>query len=143
MTGTDKGGQGLAWGRNQGFVEDYALITVQNRFTEADQAVAIANYSGHMGNLKAARFSLAQGSAELFKGLDEKRFDIVWLQAARFCPIHIFAHTLHATAIHHIVDQGVFFEQILDFCLVEGVFDSFGQASFHLGLFAVAYRLNQ
>ena len=62
---TDKGRQGLALRRNEGFLEGDALVARQHRLADADEAVAVADGGWHMRDLIAARLPLPRRPTEL------------------------------------------------------------------------------
>ena len=59
VAGADEGRQGLALRRDEGFLEGDALVARQHRFTDADEAIAVADGRWHMGHFIAARLPLA------------------------------------------------------------------------------------
>ena len=59
VAGADKGGERLALRRDQILLEGDALVARQHRLADADQAVAVADRRGHVGDLVAARLALA------------------------------------------------------------------------------------
>src|SRR5205823_4156569 len=103
MTRTNKSGERLALGRYERLLEGDALISLQNRLTDTDQAISIAYGCRDVGNFVTARFALAESTAKLFKSFEKKRLDIVRLQFARFGTLHILAHAPHAAGIHGVV----------------------------------------
>src|SRR5437773_1273113 len=51
VTRADEGREGLAWRRDEGFLESNTLVARQHRLADADEAVTIADGRGHMGDL--------------------------------------------------------------------------------------------
>ena len=100
MAGADEGCQGLAWRRDEGFLKGNALVARQHRFADADEAVAVADGGGHMGNLIAARLPLAHCPPKLLKRFEKERLDVVRLQPAGIGALHVFADAVNAAGIH-------------------------------------------
>src|SRR5712692_9794537 len=94
MAGTDERGQRLASDTGQVFLKGDPLVARQHGFARADDAVTITNDRGHMRNLVAVWFALAQGAAKQRKRFTEERGDEVGLQAAGFGALHVFADLL-------------------------------------------------
>ena len=83
------------------------------------------------------------GAAEALEGFEEERLDVVRLEAARLGALHVLADAVHAAGVHRVVGERPLFEQVLELAAVERVLDDRGQAGAHLGLVAVADRLDQ
>src|SRR5260370_40789831 len=86
MTGADKSGERLTWRRHQFLLKCDTLVTRKHGLPNADQTIAISNWSRHICNFETVLLSLLCCSTEPLKRLDEERFDIVGLQTARLCP---------------------------------------------------------
>ena len=91
MARADEGGQRLARGRDQCLLESDTLVAWQDRFAQADQAVAIAHRSGHIGDLVPVRFSLLGNAAEPPESFKEERLHIVRLKTPCFGALHLLA----------------------------------------------------
>ena len=140
---TDKGRERLAGRGDQGLVEGDALIPGLHRIARTDLAVAIAHRGGHMGHLIAAGFALANAAAQLLEGFQEKRFDIVRLQTARFGAFHVFPYARHAAGVHHVMGQRPVFDQAFQVGAVDAAVDGDVEAITNLRLVAVTDGLEQ
>src|ERR1700737_1864955 len=89
MTWTDEGGERLALRCDQRFLKGDALVARQHRFTRSDHAVAVAHRRRDMGDFIPARLALPRCAAKLSECFQEERLDVVRLQSARFCALHI------------------------------------------------------
>ena len=143
MARADEGGQRLTLRRHQRLFEGDALVARQHRFADADQTITVAHRSRNVGDLVAARLALLGRSAQAAEGFEEKRLDVVRLQAAGLGTLHIFADAVDAARVHGVMGKGMFFEQVLKLAAVERVIQHRRQAGTHLGLIAVADRLDQ
>ena len=65
------------------------------------------------------------------------------LQAARFGPLHLLAHALHAGGVHRVVHELALLEQVLQRFPVEGLVDGGIEPRPHLRLVAVADGVEQ
>jgi hypothetical protein len=88
--------QGLALWRHKIFLKGNALIARQDGLTDPNQAIAIPHRGWDIGNLIPTRLALLDAAPQTLEGFQEEGFDIVRLQAARFCAFHIFSDTVHA-----------------------------------------------
>ena len=82
MSRADKGSQRLALRGNQVFFKGDPLIPGQHRLPQANEAVPIAYGRRNMGDFIAAGLPLPGGSAKPFESFQEKRFNIVGLEAS-------------------------------------------------------------
>src|SRR5262245_37823159 len=143
MAGTDKGREGLALRRNEGFLEGDALVARQHWLTDADEAVAVADGRWHMGDLIAARLPLAGRPPELLEGFEKERLDVVRLQPAGLGAFHLLTHPGHAARVHGVMRQGTLFKQGLELWTIHRIGNGLGEFSPHFRTLAVANRLQQ
>ena len=143
MPGTYKGRQGLPLGIDQLFFKGDPLIPGQNRFPGSDEPVPISDDRRHMGDFIPARFTGSGSPAQILKGLPEKGFNIVGLEAPGIGPLHIFPDLSNFPGIHGIVGQGALFKQVPDLLPVQDLVHDRIQVGHDLGLFAVADGLDQ
>ena len=133
VAGQTKAASGWPWGATRDFLKGDPLVARQHRLADADQAVAVADGRGHVGDLVAARLALLDGAAQALEGLEEERLDVVRLEAAGLGPLHVLADARHAAGVHHVVGQRALFQKVLEVGAIEGVFDDAGQAGADLG----------
>ena len=79
MAPTNKRGERLAYGCYERLLEGDTLISLQNRLTDADQAISIAYGRRDVGDFVTTRFTLAESTAKLLKAFQKKRLNIVRL----------------------------------------------------------------
>jgi hypothetical protein len=110
VAGHTKAASGWPWAR-QRLLEGDALVARQHGLARADQAVAVAHGSGHMGDLIAARLACLAESAQTLESLVEERLDVVRLEAPGIGALHLLTDALHAAHVHGVMRQSAFFEQ--------------------------------
>src|SRR5438128_8931345 len=117
MAGTNKGRERHPLRRDKGLLKCDALIARQDRLAHANHAVAVADRRRYMGHLVTSRLPLPDGAAKLMKGFQEKRLDIVRLQAPCVGAFHILSYAPHAARVHNVMRKRTLFEQILSIAL--------------------------
>ena len=107
------------------------------------QAVAVPNRGRHVGHLETARLALFGRAAQAFEGFLKERLDVVRLQAAGLGAFHLLPDAIDPRGVHHVVGERPLFQQVLQLLPVQRVVQHGRQAGAHLGLIAVADRLDQ
>ena len=143
MPGTDKGRQGLALRRNEGFLEGNALVAGQHGLAHTDEAVAVADGRGHVGHLIAARLPLPHGPSELLEGFEEKRLDVVGLQPTGLGAFHLLAHPGYPAGVHGVMRQGALVKQGLEPGAIHRPGNRLRESGAYLRALAIANRLEQ
>ena len=77
-------------------------------------------------------------TAELLEGFQEKRLDVMRLQATGIGSLHAFSDTVNTTSIHRVMCKGMIFEQVLYMAAIKGVFQYCGKTVTDLGKITVA-----
>ena len=143
MAGADEGGERLAGRRDQRLLEGDAFVARQHRLADPDHPVAAAHEGRDVRHLVAARLALPRRPAEPPERLAEERLDVVWLEAARLRPLHLFADALHARGVHRVVDELPLFQEVLQRARVEGVVHGGVEPRPHFGPLPVPDRVEQ
>jgi hypothetical protein len=141
VAGHTKAASGWPWAR-QRLLEGDALVARQHGLARADQAVAVAHGSGHMGDLIAARLACLAESAQTLESLVEERLDVVRLEAPGIGALHLLTDALHAAHVHGVMRQSALFEQILEVAR-SSAWSRTGSRRRALRAFAIADRLDQ
>jgi hypothetical protein len=95
-----------------------------------------------MGDFVTARLALPRCAAKLIECFQKERLDVVRLQSARFCALHVLPNTGDTASIHHVVRQSALFEQVLEVRTIDGIGDGLRQFCANFGALAVTDSLN-
>jgi hypothetical protein len=82
-------------------------------------------------------------AAEPTKCFEEKRFDIMGLEATGFRALHVFSNAGYPTGVHGIVGERPFLQEVLQLSAVDAVFDGSGKPGAYLRHVAVADGLDE
>jgi hypothetical protein len=143
VTRADKRRRRLSLWRNQGFLEDNALITRLYRLADTNQTISMAYRRRHVRNFVAPWLALADVPTKLLEGLKKERLDVVRLQTASFGPLHLLPNAMDATHVHRVMGKGAFFEEVLKPTAVKGAFDDLREPCPHLRELAIAHGLDE
>ena len=81
-------------------------------YPEAELLVAVEQQRWNVGDLVAALLPLEHLAAEPPERLDEEVMDVVGVDAAGHCSLHLLAEQLHLVDVHALLDQGPLVEQL-------------------------------
>src|SRR5437867_1386868 len=143
MPRADEGGGWLPQGRDQLLLEGNALVPGRDGRPYANQAVAIANRRGNVRHLIAARLPLFDAAPEPLERVQEECFDVVGLEAPRFCTLHLLPYSVHPARVRRVVSQRPLFDEILEVSPIDGPCHDFLEARPDIGLLTVTDRLDQ
>ena len=143
MARADERRQRLPGRRDQDLFRRRSARTGQDGLPDADQTVSITDRRRNMGDLVAARFTLLDRAAEAPECLQEKRFDVVRLEASRLGSLHVFANPMDADDIHAVMRKRPILKEFLNVCSVERILDDRLRRARTSGLLAVADGFDQ
>ena len=125
------------------FIKAHTLIAGQHRLAIADLRVAIPHGIGNGSDFIPAFLSAANLSAHGLERLHKESLNEVGLEFVCLHALHIFLDGHDRMNIHHIIGQGIFFNEFLELVPVYGVVYHFIQAGFYLGVVSIPHCLNK
>ena len=140
---TDKCGKRLARRCHQRLLEHDALVARQDRLSDADDSVSVADRRRHVRGFVAPRFPLLGRSAQALKRFEEERLDVVRLKPLGLGPLHLLPDSADAAGVHRIVSEGAILQKVLNLAVIERMLHNLCEPGANLGLIAVPDGLDQ
>lgn len=115
---------------------------MKERGAGADLAVTAAQARRNVRDLETVRFTFDDPAAELPKGLEVERLDVVRLEPARRSGLHLGLDALDVGGSHDVADQGSVVDHVLE-SLADGVVDDALEPLADYRVVAIADRLDE